>query len=156
MTDIPGEFLERLKDVLGTGNVLTDPAEAEQRLASVADAFLHHDRPILRPADDPVFRIIAGTPRPLRLGRGCAPNWKCSPAAQRRTASRYCPAVSGIGRSSSARSDVVDFDSDLRPLLGDRTVKALAAAFDIRTVEEALRHLREALLEEALETRTGL
>ncbi|MDQ1247448.1 MAG: ATP-dependent helicase RecG [Actinomycetota bacterium] len=35
---------------------------------------------------------------------------------------------------------MVDFDSDLRPLLGDRTVKALAAAFDIRTVEEALRH----------------
>ncbi|MDH3311422.1 MAG: FAD-binding protein [Gammaproteobacteria bacterium] len=27
MTDIPGEFLERLKDVLGTGNVLTDPAD---------------------------------------------------------------------------------------------------------------------------------
>jgi len=53
--------------------VLTDAAEAEVRLAHVADAFLHHDRPIVRPADDPVYRVIAGAPRPLRLGRGSAP-----------------------------------------------------------------------------------
>ncbi len=53
--------------------VLTDPEEAEQRLGNIADAFLHHDRPIRRPADDAVFRSIAGAPRPLRLGRGCAP-----------------------------------------------------------------------------------
>lgn len=53
--------------------VLTDAAEAEARLAHVADACLHHDRPIVRPADDPVYRVIAGAPRPLRLGRGSAP-----------------------------------------------------------------------------------
>ena len=53
--------------------VLTDNAEAQSRLARIADAFLHHDRPIVRPADDPVFRVIAGRPRPLRLGRGAAP-----------------------------------------------------------------------------------
>jgi hydrogenase maturation protein HypF len=53
--------------------VLTDPAEAEARLAAVADAFLHHDRPIVRPADDSVVRIAAGRSRPIRLGRGMAP-----------------------------------------------------------------------------------
>lgn len=53
--------------------VLTDNMEAQTRLAHLADAFLHHDRPIGRPADDPVYRLIAGTPRPLRLGRGNAP-----------------------------------------------------------------------------------
>jgi hydrogenase maturation protein HypF len=53
--------------------VLTGPEEAQRRLAGIADAFLHHDRPIRRPADDPVFRIIDGAPRPLRLGRGVAP-----------------------------------------------------------------------------------
>lgn len=53
--------------------VLTDPGEAERRLARVADGFLHHDRPILRPADDSVFRPLSGQPRPLRLGRGTAP-----------------------------------------------------------------------------------
>lgn len=53
--------------------VLTEGDEVERRLGAVADAFLHHDRPIRRPADDSVFRRIAGKPRPLRLGRGLAP-----------------------------------------------------------------------------------
>ena len=53
--------------------VLTDPAEADTRLATVADAFLHHDRPIVRPADDSVMRVAAGRARPIRLGRGTAP-----------------------------------------------------------------------------------
>jgi hydrogenase maturation protein HypF len=53
--------------------VLTDNHEAQARLAHIADAFLHHNRPIVRPADDPVYRVIAGLPRPLRLGRGDAP-----------------------------------------------------------------------------------
>jgi len=53
--------------------VLTDNAEAATRLAPVVDAFLHHDRPILRPADDPVYRASAGAVRPLRLGRGVTP-----------------------------------------------------------------------------------
>ena len=64
--------------VTTSGNVsgepmLTEPDEAEARLGAVADAFLHHDRPIVRPADDPVYRPVAGTLRPLRLGRGNAP-----------------------------------------------------------------------------------
>ena len=53
--------------------VLTQVEEAAQRLAQVADAFLHHDRPIVRPADDSVVRVIAGRARPIRLGRGIAP-----------------------------------------------------------------------------------
>ena len=53
--------------------VLTGNEEAALRLGSIADAFLHHDRPIVRPADDPVYRRIGGRMRPLRLGRGCAP-----------------------------------------------------------------------------------
>jgi len=53
--------------------VITDNREAEQRLALVADAFLHHTRPIVRPADDPVIRPIAGKARVIRLGRGIAP-----------------------------------------------------------------------------------
>jgi hydrogenase maturation protein HypF len=53
--------------------VLTDNAETEARLGHVAEAFLHHNRPIERPADDPVFRVIHDRPRPLRLGRGYAP-----------------------------------------------------------------------------------
>ncbi len=53
--------------------VLTENHEVERKLSHIADSFLHHNRPIERPADDPVFRWIAGKPRPLRLGRGNAP-----------------------------------------------------------------------------------
>ena len=53
--------------------VLTDPFDVEARLDKVADAFLHHNRPIQRPADDPVWRQVAGRVRPIRLGRGNAP-----------------------------------------------------------------------------------
>jgi hydrogenase maturation protein HypF len=53
--------------------VLTDAKDVEGRLGSVADGFLHHDRPIARPADDPVIRVIANARRPIRLGRGSAP-----------------------------------------------------------------------------------
>jgi hydrogenase maturation protein HypF len=53
--------------------VLIDNSEAEKHLTKVADAFLHHNRPILRPVDDSLFRTIHGKPRPLRLGRGIAP-----------------------------------------------------------------------------------
>lgn len=53
--------------------VLTDPQEARERLSGIADAYLHHNRPIARPADDPVLRPLAGQLRAIRLGRGTAP-----------------------------------------------------------------------------------
>ncbi len=53
--------------------VLTEAHQVETRLASVADGFLHHNRAILRPADDSLFRVIAYKAQPIRLGRGCAP-----------------------------------------------------------------------------------
>ena len=53
--------------------VITDETMAQERLAPLVDAFLHHDRPITRPADDSVCRRIAGRVRRLRIGRGLAP-----------------------------------------------------------------------------------
>jgi len=53
--------------------VLTENRDIERRLAHVAHAFLHHDRPIVRPADDPVIRVINNQPAPMRQGRGLAP-----------------------------------------------------------------------------------
>ncbi len=64
--------------------VLTDNDEAASRLAAIADGFLHHDRPIVRPADDPVYRNICGSMRPIRIGRGCAPRELTLPWHQRR------------------------------------------------------------------------
>ena len=53
--------------------VLTANEDIEQRLSHVANAFLHHDRPIVRPADDPVIRVINSQATPIRQGRGLAP-----------------------------------------------------------------------------------
>jgi hydrogenase maturation protein HypF len=53
--------------------VITEVAEARDRLSAVADASLHHDRPIARPADDSVVRTVLGRTRTVRLGRGLAP-----------------------------------------------------------------------------------
>jgi hydrogenase maturation protein HypF len=44
--------------------------EAVTRLAGIADYFLVHDRPIVRPVEDSVARVINGTPVLLRRGRG--------------------------------------------------------------------------------------
>ncbi|MEJ2534327.1 MAG: carbamoyltransferase HypF [Gammaproteobacteria bacterium] len=53
--------------------VLTRNEQAQERLQGIADAFLHHDRDIVRPADDSVVRRVGGAIRPIRVGRGMAP-----------------------------------------------------------------------------------
>lgn len=50
-----------------------DPAEAEERLGALADAFLHHDRPIAHPVDDSIVRLTRAGPVRLRRARGFAP-----------------------------------------------------------------------------------
>jgi hydrogenase maturation protein HypF len=72
LNDFGGPLIATSANISGEP-VLIDNADVEKRLAHVAEAFLHHDRPIERPADDPVFRKIAGRARPIRLGRGFAP-----------------------------------------------------------------------------------
>lgn len=81
LNDIGGPLVATSGNLSGEP-VLTEKEEAQARLGGIADAFLHHDRPIARPADDPVYRTSAKRPLPLRLGRGCAPLELTLPAAQ--------------------------------------------------------------------------
>ncbi|MCB1740865.1 MAG: carbamoyltransferase HypF [Gammaproteobacteria bacterium] len=53
--------------------IVYDEHEALHALAGIADLFLIHDRPIVTPMDDSVFRVIADRAVPLRLARGYAP-----------------------------------------------------------------------------------
>ena len=50
-----------------------DPAEAQERLAGIADGFLLHNRPIARPLDDSLLQLVEGRPVLLRRARGYAP-----------------------------------------------------------------------------------
>lgn len=64
--------------VVTSGNCEGEPleyieSEATQRLASLADCFLHHDRPIVRPLDDSVVRCMSGKIATIRAARGIAP-----------------------------------------------------------------------------------
>jgi hydrogenase maturation protein HypF len=53
--------------------IATDETEALVRLAGIADLFLVHNRPIVRPIDDSVARIVCGQDQLLRRARGYAP-----------------------------------------------------------------------------------
>jgi len=73
--------------VATSGNLTDEPIcvdndEARRRLASIADAFLLHDRPIERPVDDSVALLRDGALCVLRRARGLAPMPLHLPEAQ--------------------------------------------------------------------------
>jgi len=79
-TPLPHLLMEALRFpvVATSGNRSGEPIAASDedafsRLAGVADVVLTHDRPILRPVDDSVVRVIAGEATVLRCARGFAP-----------------------------------------------------------------------------------
>jgi hydrogenase maturation protein HypF len=53
--------------------ICIDEREAVARLGTIADAFLVHNRPILRQIDDSVVRVVLGRELVLRRARGYAP-----------------------------------------------------------------------------------
>jgi hydrogenase maturation protein HypF len=64
--------------VATSGNLSDEPIctaedEALERLSGIADAFLVHDRPIVRHVDDSIVRVVRGRELVLRRARGYAP-----------------------------------------------------------------------------------
>jgi hydrogenase maturation protein HypF len=64
--------------VATSGNLSSEPIcihelEARERLRGFADVFLVHDRPIVRPVDDSVLRVVMDREMMLRRARGYAP-----------------------------------------------------------------------------------
>jgi hydrogenase maturation protein HypF len=75
--------------VLTSGNVSDEPIayrdqDAFERLGSIADVFLTHDRPIHVRTDDSVVRVQRGRAMPIRRSRGYAPAPLALPSAVRR------------------------------------------------------------------------
>jgi hydrogenase maturation protein HypF len=72
--------------VMTSANPLGEPLaitnqEAEERLASIADCIVTHDRDILIRSDDSVARVIAATPALIRRARGYVPRGVALPHA---------------------------------------------------------------------------
>jgi len=70
--------LDGLPLVMTSGNrsdepIAYDDVDAFDRLGTIADFFLTHDRPIHIRCDDAVTRLVAGEELPLRRSRGSAP-----------------------------------------------------------------------------------
>jgi hydrogenase maturation protein HypF len=53
--------------------IAIDNDEARERLGTIADVFVMHDRPIARPCDDSVVRVCRGRESVIRRARGYAP-----------------------------------------------------------------------------------
>ncbi|MDR3718313.1 MAG: carbamoyltransferase HypF [Bryobacteraceae bacterium] len=53
--------------------IVTSIEQAHERLTQVADLFVDHDRPIARPCDDSVTRVVLGRESLIRRARGYAP-----------------------------------------------------------------------------------
>ncbi len=123
-----------LLDALGfpvvatSGNLAGEPmalelAEAQTRLANIADRFLSHDRPIRRGLDDSVQRLIAGCSVTLRLGRGLAPL----------TVNRTGPETSMLalgGQEKAAVAIASKHGTLLGPHIGDLEAPATRTAYE--------------------------
>jgi len=98
-----------------------EPPQAEQRLADVANLFLHHDRPIVRPVDDSVVRCIADRSVTIRAARGLVP-------LSLETQSKR-PCVTTGGHQKVAMAIGNDDQSVLGPYIGDMDSEACRERF---------------------------
>jgi hydrogenase maturation protein HypF len=106
----------------------TDETEALERLGGIADGFLVHDRPIARPVDDSVTRIMAGRELVVRRARGFAP----LPVQLKQEA----PPVLAVGAHlKNAIATAVRSDVFISQHIGDLETAEATAAFE-RTVED--------------------
>jgi hydrogenase maturation protein HypF len=124
-----------------SGNLSEEPmaiedADAFERLGEIADLFLIHDRPVLRPVDDSVMRVDEHGPSILRRARGFAP--LAHPVAV------DAPPVLALGAHQKntiallhrGQAVVSQHLGDLHSLQGtrllERTVRDLLAFFDVK------------------------
>ncbi len=103
--------------------ICTDNADALHRLRDIADFFLLHNRPIVRPADDSILHIIDGRPALLRRARGYAP----LPIA---IAEPRAPALAAGPQQKNTVAVVRGRDVFLSPHNGDLDSPAARRAFE--------------------------
>jgi hydrogenase maturation protein HypF len=127
--------------VCTSGNLSEEPmctevGEALDKLGAIADGFLVHDRPIVRPVDDSVARVHRGRLRVLRRARGYAP----LPVARLRSertvlgvgAHLKSSVALGVGGQVVLSQHLGDLEGVDNVALLERTVADLVRFFDAR------------------------
>ncbi len=106
----------------GEEPIVADEREALVALSGIADLFLVHDRPILRPVDDSLVRVIAGRETILRRARGYAPLSLATAVAAR-------PCLAAGGHQKSTIAVAAGDQIVLGPHIGDLSGPAARGAF---------------------------
>ncbi|MBL1177420.1 carbamoyltransferase HypF [Pantanalinema sp. GBBB05] len=125
--------------VATSGNLANEPICIDQQIAlqqlgSIADLFLIHDRPIARPVDDSIVRVIHDRPVVLRRARGYAPLPLKVTVAKSLTSAATILAVGGQLKNTVALG--LNQQIFLSQHLGDLDHPATIARF-----QEAIAHL---------------
>jgi hydrogenase maturation protein HypF len=106
--------------------IAIDESDAIIRLAGIADLFLTHDRPIARPMDDSVARVVLGREQVLRRARGYAPLPITLP--------RKMPTILAVGgHLKNTVALAVGRDAFLSQHVGDLESSVAAAVFEQAT-----------------------
>lgn len=127
--------------VATSGNLAEEPIcidenHAVQKLSSIADAFLLHDRPIARRADDSVIRVVHRRPLFFRRARGYAPLpiRMAQPVEEPTIAlgahQKNCIALT-FGASALLSPHLGDLDSDETQTAFDETIRDLATLYGV-------------------------
>jgi len=117
--------------VMTSGNVSGEPLETDEaraltRLGGIAEVFLVHDRPIARPLDDSIVRVIAEQPTVLRAARGIAPVEVTLPRAV------PAPTLAYGGQLKAAPALATGRRAVLGAHVGDLDTRAAESAFQAR------------------------
>ncbi len=139
-----GETLSAL--VMTSANLAEEPLvyeneDALERLGSLADAFLLHNRRIAAPSDDSIVRVMADAPRVFRLGRGYAPYPIALSRDPREAAPQGCAVGWGPDMKATFAMQAGCF-ALISPHLGDQETLP-AQAFHRRTYEHFKRVFRQ-------------
>jgi hydrogenase maturation protein HypF len=114
--------------------ICTDEYEALNRLGSIADMFLVHNRPIARQVDDSVIQVVHGREQVLRSARGYAPacmslKKNIKPSIALGAHLRNSVAIAGRGQVFVSQH-VGNLESFQARDALDRTVRSLSELYD--------------------------
>jgi hydrogenase maturation protein HypF len=102
-----------------SGNVSNEPIcirddEAKNRLASIADYFLLHDREIVRPLDDSIVQIVNDKVMTIRIGRGYAPIYFDIPSIHLKSEMALLPTNASLDFNAKSQRLVMGLGAQLK------------------------------------------